>query len=150
MKNADRPPAGFLQAIPSSTPPKSVASIQFSQMMEDSESLIRAYKKKKNELETLRDQFYKVETQLFEVSQKQVIVEEENSTLKGRVAELERLLKESQMRELRNSNSGALSQQLAIKTKEVEMYAKEVQNQKAINFKLQDKMKDLLKRKSAA
>ena len=110
MKNADRPPAGFLQAIPSSTPPKSVASIQFSQMMEDSESLIRAYKKKKNELETLRDQFYKVETQLFEVSQKQVIVEEENSTLKGRVAELERLLKESQMRELRNSNSGALSQ----------------------------------------
>lgn len=79
-------------------------------MMEDSESLIRAYKKKKNELETLRDQFYKVETQLFEVSQKQVIVEEENSTLKGRVAELERLLKESQMRELRNSNSGALSQ----------------------------------------
>ena len=127
-----------------------MASIQFSQMMEDSESLIRAYKKKKNELETLRDQFYKVETQLFEVSQKQVIVEEENSTLKGRVAELERLLKESQMRELRNSNSGALSQQLAIKTKEVEMYAKVVQNQKAINFKLQDKMKDLLKRKSAA
>ena len=127
-----------------------MASIQFSQMMEDSESLIRAYKKKKNELETLRDQFYKVETQLFEVSQKQVIVEEENSTLKGRVAELERLLKESQMRELRNSNSGALSQQLAIKTKEVEMYAKEVQNQKAINFKLQDKMKDLLKRKSLA
>lgn len=78
--------------------------------MEDSESLIRAYKKKKNELETLRDQFYKTETQLFEVSQKQVIVEEENNSLKGRVAELERLLKESQMRELRNSNSGALSQ----------------------------------------
>jgi len=39
-------------------------------MMEDSESLIRAYKKKKSELETLRDQFYNVETQLFEVSQK--------------------------------------------------------------------------------
>ena len=47
-------------------------------MMEDSESLIRAYKKKKAELETLRDQFYSVETQLFTVSQKHVLVEEEN------------------------------------------------------------------------
>ena len=64
-------------------------------MMEDSESIIRAYKKKKAELETLREQYYQVETQLFEVSQKQVIVEEENSSLKGRVVELERLLKES-------------------------------------------------------
>ena len=64
-------------------------------MMEDSESLIRAYKKKKAELETLRDQFYSVETQLFTVSQKHVLVEEENQNLKSRVHELERLLKES-------------------------------------------------------
>ena len=68
--------------------------------MEDSESLIRAYKKKKAELETLRDQFYSVETQLFTVSQKHVLVEEENLNLKNRVIELERLLKESQMREI--------------------------------------------------
>ena len=61
-KDADRPPAGFIQAIHSSKPPQSVASVNFSTMMEDSESLIRAYKKKKAELETLRDQFYQVET----------------------------------------------------------------------------------------
>ena len=51
-------PSGFIQAYPSSKPPQSVASVNFSTMMEDSESLIRAYKKKKAELETLRDQFY--------------------------------------------------------------------------------------------
>ena len=64
-------------------------------MMEDSESLIRAYKKKRAELETLRDKFYSMETQFFTVSQKHVIIEEENTSLKNRVAELERLLKES-------------------------------------------------------
>ena len=56
-------PSGFIQAYPSSKPPQSVASINFSTMMDgDSESLIRAYKKKKAELETLRDQFYHTET----------------------------------------------------------------------------------------
>lgn len=121
-KHQDKVPAGFIQAIPSSKPPQSVASINFSTMMEDSESLIRAYKKKKADLETLRDQFYQVETQLFTVSQKHVIVEEENVGLRSRVAELERLLKESQMREIRRESADAMSQQLAIKTKESEMY----------------------------
>lgn len=54
-RSIDKAPSGFIQAIPSSKPPQSVASINFSTMMEDSESLIRAYKKKKAELETLRD-----------------------------------------------------------------------------------------------
>lgn len=51
----DSVPTGFIQAYPSSKPPQSVASVNFSTMMEDSESLIRAYKKKKAELEQLRD-----------------------------------------------------------------------------------------------
>lgn len=93
--SSDLPPPGFIQAISTSKPPQSVASVQFSQMMEDSEAVIRAYKKKKTELESLRNQFYQVETQFIEVSQRQVILEEENSSLKNRVGELERLLKES-------------------------------------------------------
>ena len=48
------------------------------------------------------------------------------------------------MREIRTQNADAVGQQLAIKTKEVEMYQKEVQHQKAINQKLQEKMKELL------
>ena len=93
-KTENNPP-GFLQAYSSSKPPQSVASVNISTMMEDSESLIRAYKKKRAELETLRDQFYSMETQFFTVSQKHVIIEEENTSLKNRVTELERLLKES-------------------------------------------------------
>ena len=71
-----------------------MASVNFS-TLEDSESLIRAYKKKKAELESLRDSFYHVETQLFTVSKQHVILGEENQALKARVADLERLLKES-------------------------------------------------------
>ena len=63
--------------------------------MEDSESLVRAYKKKKAELETLRDQFYRMETQFFTANHKSVILEEENQKLNNRVQELERALKES-------------------------------------------------------
>ena len=61
-KTSEKNPPGFLHAYPSSKPPQSVASVNISTMMEDSESLIRAYKKKRAELETLRDQFYTMET----------------------------------------------------------------------------------------
>ena len=98
-----------------------MASTNFSNL-EDSESLIRAYKRKKAELETLRDSFYQVETQLFTVSKQHVIMEEENSALKKRVLELERLLKESQMREIRRESADAMGKQLTLKAKEVEMY----------------------------
>jgi predicted nucleic acid-binding Zn-ribbon protein len=56
---------------------------------------VRAYKKKKAELETLRDQYYNVETQLFTVGKQHVIMDEENVALKSRVQELEKLLKDS-------------------------------------------------------
>ena len=117
-------PPGFIQTCRTSKPPLSVASISFSQM-EDSESLVRAYKKKKTELQTIQEQFYQVETQMIMATQQNVILNEENSALKARVADLERMLKESQMRELRKESSQTLTKQLEIKTKEVEMYQKE-------------------------
>ena len=47
---------GFLPESKATKPPQSVASINFSQLEDaNSEALIRAYKKKKAELETLRD-----------------------------------------------------------------------------------------------
>lgn len=102
-------PTGFIQAIDSSRPPQSVASINLASVAgEDSESLIRAYKKKKAELETLRDSFFSVETQLFTYKEEHTILREENGGLKDRVAELERLLKESQMREVRRANQDSL------------------------------------------
>jgi hypothetical protein len=63
-------------------------------------------------------------------------MEEENSVLKKRVSELERLLKESQMREIKRESADAMGKQLTLKVREVEMYQKEVQHQKAINAKL--------------
>ena len=49
-------------------------------------------------------------------------MEEENSALKKRVLELERLLKESQMREIRRESADAIGKQLTLKAREVEMY----------------------------
>jgi hypothetical protein len=47
-----------------------VASINFSQLEDaNSEAIIRAYKKKKAELEKLRDQLYRNETEMFTTKQ---------------------------------------------------------------------------------
>ena len=46
--------------------------------LEDSESLIRAYKKKKAELEEYKQKFYETETEFFITKQKNIHLEEEN------------------------------------------------------------------------
>ena len=54
--NPDEKLKGYLPTSKSNKPPQSVASINFSQLEDaTSEAVIRAYKKKKAELETLRD-----------------------------------------------------------------------------------------------
>ena len=47
-----------------SRPPQSVASVNITNL-EDSEGIIRAYKKKKAEMEELKEKFYQVETEFF-------------------------------------------------------------------------------------
>lgn len=47
-----------------SRPPQSVASVNITNL-EDSEGIIRAYKKKKAELEELKEKYYSMETELF-------------------------------------------------------------------------------------
>jgi hypothetical protein len=51
--------------------------------MQDSESIIRAYKKKKAELEVMREKFYTTETALMTAQQEQMLVNEENYNLKA-------------------------------------------------------------------
>lgn len=53
---------GFMQQT--SRPPQSVASVNITNL-EDSEGIIRAYKKKKGELEELKERFYQLETEFF-------------------------------------------------------------------------------------
>ena len=151
LNRGDNHIGGFLPTSKSSKPPQSVASINFSQLDDaNSEALIRAYKKKKAELETLRDQFYQVETKFFTINQKHVLLEEENTTLKERVSQLEQQLKETQMREVRRESAESLQKQLQLKMKEVEVYQKEAAKQKADNAKLREKVKVLVARKSAS
>jgi hypothetical protein len=53
----------------------SVASIALSQLDDgNTDAIIRAYKKKKAELEMFRDKFYQVETKLFTAKQSQVLL----------------------------------------------------------------------------
>lgn len=70
--------AGFIQSYYASKPPQSVASVNITNL-EDSESLIRAYKKKKAELEDVKEKFYKMETEFFTEKQKNTYFEEEVS-----------------------------------------------------------------------
>ena len=66
---------GFIPTA-ASRPPQSVASMNFTNL-EDSESMIRAYKKKKVELEDIKEQFYKIETEYFTEKQKAHLLDEE-------------------------------------------------------------------------
>jgi len=64
-----------IQPVSSSRPPMSVASIALSQLDDgNTDAIIRAYKKKKAELEMFRDKFYQVETKLFTAKQSQVLL----------------------------------------------------------------------------
>jgi hypothetical protein len=63
-------------------PSQSIKSVNLSEM-QDSESIIRAYKKKKAELEVMREKFYTTETALMTAQQEQMLVNEENYNLKA-------------------------------------------------------------------
>ena len=53
-----------------------MASLNFTNL-EDSESMIRAYKKKKVELDDLKERFYRTETDFYTEKQKAVLLDEE-------------------------------------------------------------------------
>jgi len=53
-----------------------VASMNLTNL-EDSEAIIRAYKKKKGELEDMKEKFYKMETEFFTEKQKNMLLEDE-------------------------------------------------------------------------
>jgi predicted nucleic acid-binding Zn-ribbon protein len=76
-----------------SRPPQSVASVNITNL-EDSEGLIRAYKKKKAELEELRERFYTLETDYFTVQERNKILEEDSSKMRAQIQKIERQLKD--------------------------------------------------------
>ncbi len=110
---------GFIPTS-ASRPPQSVASINFTNL-EDSETLIRAYKKKKVELEELKEQHYRLETDYFTERQRANLLEDEVQHLRVAFAKAEKQLRESQLRDSRR-DTDLLSRQLDLKTKEANAY----------------------------
>jgi hypothetical protein len=77
-----------------SRPPQSVASVNITNL-EDSEGIIRAYKKKKAELEELKDRYYQVETECFTEKQTCRMLQEDVNTLRASLLRAERMVKEA-------------------------------------------------------
>ena len=94
---------GYIQSFQSSRPPQSVASVNITNL-EDSEGLIRAYKKKKGELDELKEKYYQVETDFFTDRQKSLLLEEDNNRLRNSLNRAEKLLKDAQFKESRKDS----------------------------------------------
>ena len=77
-----------------SRPPQSVASVNITNL-EDSEGLIRAYKKKKGELEEFKERFYQLETEYFTEKQKNKLLDEDVTKLRLNLGKAEKSLKEA-------------------------------------------------------
>jgi predicted nucleic acid-binding Zn-ribbon protein len=82
---------GFMHQA--SKPPQSVASINITNL-EDSEGLIRAYKKKKAEFEELKERFYGAETELFTERQRNKLLEDDVLKLRHKLERAEKSLRD--------------------------------------------------------
>jgi predicted nucleic acid-binding Zn-ribbon protein len=116
---------------------------------EDTQQMIRAYKKKKRELNKLKDSFFKMETEFMTIKQKNALMEEELIHTQKRCAKAEKALKQAQLKQ-QKQDSSALEKSLTLKTKEAEVFHKELNNQKLENQKLREKMRDILKRQGVS
>ena len=103
-----------------SRPPQSVASVNITNL-EDSEGIIRAYKKKKAEMEELKEKFYQVETEFFTEKQRNRILEEDVTKLRSNLSRAEKLLKEVQLKDSRKESDIYLKQ-LQLKSQEAAAY----------------------------
>ena len=100
--------------------------------LEDSEAIIRAYKKKKNELEDMKERFYKMETEYFTEKQKNMLLDEEVNTLRVAFTRTDRALKDFQTKEQKKEGE-LLQKQLLLKVKENEEYQRQIGIQKQEN-----------------
>lgn len=76
-------------------PPESVASVVSLPItsFEDTQQMLKAYKKKKRELTKLKEMFFKMETEFMTIKQKNIILEEELTATQKRCTKAEKALK---------------------------------------------------------
>lgn len=83
--------------------------------------MMKAYKRKKRELQKLKDQFFKMDTEFMTIKQKSSIYEEELAHSQRRCHKVEKQLKQLQMKEQQKDNS-LTEKNLMLKTKEAEVF----------------------------
>jgi predicted nucleic acid-binding Zn-ribbon protein len=88
---------------------------------EDTQQMMKAYKRKKREIAKLKDQFFKIETEFMTIKQKNSIFEEELTHSQRRCHKAEKALKQLQMKEQQKDNS-LIEKNLMLKTKEAEVF----------------------------
>jgi len=83
---------GFMNSHQISQPPESVASVSSIPMtsFEDTQQMIRAYKKKKRELTKLKEAMFKIETEFMTVKQRNIYLEEELGQTQKKLSKYER------------------------------------------------------------
>lgn len=133
---------GFMHQA--SRPPQSVASVNITNL-EDSEGIIRAYKKKKAELEELKELYYQLETDYFTQTQRNKLLEEDVSKMRYDLNRAEKALKEVQLKESRKDQD-VIMKQLQLKSQEALAYQNELNHQKQENAKLREKIKEMMSR----
>ena len=79
-------------------PPESVQSLPIT-TFEDTQQMLKAYKKKKRELLKMKENFFKIETEFMKLQQGNVNLEEELSSTKKQLQKLQKTLKQTQIRE---------------------------------------------------
>ena len=67
---------GFMKTQNIQMPPESVVSLPVTSF-EDTQQMLKAYKKKKREIAKLKEQFFKIETEFMTLKQKNILIEEE-------------------------------------------------------------------------
>ena len=70
--------------------------------LEDSEALIRAYKRKKFEVEEIKKQFYEIETEFVTMKERNKYIEEENETIRTQLQRAEKKLKDFMLKDSKN------------------------------------------------
>lgn len=77
-------------------PPESVASVISMPItsFEDTQQMLKAYKKKKREITKLKETLFKMETEYITIRQKNILVEEELVATNKRCTKVEKTLKQ--------------------------------------------------------
>ena len=75
-------------------PPESVVSVPVTSF-EDTQQMLRAYKKKKRELTKMKDKVYKLETEFATIGHRNSLLEEELGSTQKRLLKAEKQLKQA-------------------------------------------------------